>query len=197
MKDEKIMIAGNGLKLMFIGEIVALFAVVPMVGGLAALAGGIIALVGLIKLRNSDEGYKKALIMLALVVAATIVGSIMAAVAVGGTIMSSGGAVGGGLPGVLVMSLAALVFGFLQTYLVCTTTSGLLRELGRDSEAAQGDLVWKLNAVSYAVSIISAIMTYAAVALASFLGIISGIVALVAGILYIIFLYKSYNAMLA
>lgn len=196
MKDERFSIAGNGLKLMFIGQLVALFSIVPLVGGLAAIVGAIISIVGLVKTIQADPGYKRALIMLVLGIASTVLMTVMAGVAAGGALMGSGGAAAGGLMGVLVLSLAASVFGFLQTYCVCTATSGLLREIDQEDEAARGDLVWKLNALCYLIGIVIAVVTFVSAGAAGFLGVVSKLVSLAAGVLYVIFLYKSHTIML-
>ncbi|BDF71507.1 hypothetical protein CE91St41_12660 [Oscillospiraceae bacterium] len=197
MKDERFAIAGGGLKLMFIGTIVALFSFVPVIGGLAAIVGGIIALVGLVKTMNAAPGYKRAVIMLVLSIVAAVLMAVMAGVAAGGAILGSGGAAAGGLVGTLVLSLAVSVFGFLQVYFVCGATSGLLREIGEDQEASRGDLVWKLNAVCYIIAIVIAIVSVASAGLGGALNVVRTIVSLVANVIYIIFLYKSQQIMLA
>lgn len=196
MKDERHAIAGGGLKLMFIGQIVALFSIIPVIGGIAAIVGGIIALVGLIKTMNADPGYKKAVLMLVLGIVASIVAGLMAGVAVVGAVAGSGGAAAGGMIGVVIVSILASVFSFLQVYYVCNATSGLLRGLGEESEASRGDLVWKLNGLCYVIAIVITIVTFISAGLAGVLGVVSSIVSLVAGIIYIIFLYKSQQIML-
>lgn len=197
MKDQRYAIAGGGLKLMFIGEIVALFAIIPVIGSIAALAGGIIALVGLVKTRTADPLYGKAVIMLVLGIVAAVLAAILTSVAMGGAIMSSTGVTAGGLGGVMVVSILSSIFSFLQVYFVCNATSGLLRGIGEDYEASRGDLVWKLNAICYIASIIITIVTVVSVTLAGVLSMVSSIVGLIASVIYLIFLYKSQKIMLA
>lgn len=82
-------------------------------------------------------------------------------------------------------------------FFICTATSGLLREIERDSDAALGDLVWKLNAVSYlAAVVITAVGIYSAVG-DGLLNAVSGTVNLAAGTAYVYFLFKSHTALLA
>ena len=51
----------SGLGLMFWGNIVALFAVIPILGGIAVLVGGIMELIAIVNLRKQSEKYNNAL----------------------------------------------------------------------------------------------------------------------------------------
>lgn len=197
MKDERYAIAGSGLKLMFIGELVALFSFVPVIGGLASLVGGILALVGLIKTMNADPGYKNAVIALVVTIILSVVSAVMAGVAVAGAAMGSGGAAAGGTILLLLCALVISVGSFLRVYFVCNATSGLLRGIGENGEADRGDLVWKLEGVCYLIAIVISIVSFVSAGLAGVLNVVSSVVSIVAGILYIIFLYKSQQIMLS
>ena len=50
----------SGLGLMFWGNIVALFAVIPILGGIAVLIGGIMELIAIVKLKAQSEKYNNA-----------------------------------------------------------------------------------------------------------------------------------------
>ena len=50
----------SGLGLMFWGNIVALFAVIPILGVIAALVGGIMELIAIVNLRKQSENYNNA-----------------------------------------------------------------------------------------------------------------------------------------
>ena len=50
----------SGLGLMFWGNIVALFAVIPILGGIAVLVGGIMELIAIVNLRKQSEKYNNA-----------------------------------------------------------------------------------------------------------------------------------------
>ena len=180
-------IAGRGLKRMAIGQIVALVSIVvlliPVFGitGLIAMAvGGIMSIVGLWGAREAHEGYKRAFVML-------IAGGVLSIL---GTMAGDGGV------GTLFDVLDS-VAGMLQTYFVCTATSGLLREIGEEQEASRGDLVWKLNALCYIIAIVIAIVSVVSAGVGGALNVVRTIVSLVANVIYIIFLYKSQQIMLA
>ena len=53
----------SGLGLMFWGNIVALFAVIPILGGIAVLVGGIMELIAIVNLRKQSEKYNNAVEM--------------------------------------------------------------------------------------------------------------------------------------
>ena len=50
----------SGLGLMFWGNIVVLFAVIPILGVIAALVGGIMELIAIVNLRKQSENYNNA-----------------------------------------------------------------------------------------------------------------------------------------
>ena len=52
--------AGKGLNRMFIGEILYILAIIPLIGGILALAGYIVMLVGLYTAGKADDGYRTA-----------------------------------------------------------------------------------------------------------------------------------------
>ena len=179
-------IAGRGLKRMFTGEIVSMIGLVVLLipvfgitGLVAILVGGIMAIVGLWGAREAHEGYKRAFVML-------VAGGVLSIL---GTIAGDGGA------GTLFDVLDSIA-GMLQTYFVCTATAALLRELGHGDEAHYGDLVWKANAGCYAVLIAVSVLALFAQTLALVLTIITGLVGIVIGIIYVVYLYKSQDLLL-
>lgn len=54
------MLAGKGLNRMFIGEILCILALIPLIGVILALAGFIVMLVGLYTAGKADDGYRTA-----------------------------------------------------------------------------------------------------------------------------------------
>lgn len=197
MKDERYAVAGGGLKLMFIGSLIAMFSFVPLIGGLLSLGGGITALIGLIKTTSADPGYKKAVTMLILQIVSVLGVAITAGMAVGGAIGGSGGLAAGGLILMVIVSILMFVFAFLQTYHVCNTTSSLLRAVGEENIAANGDLVWKLNGICYIISAIATVLAVFLTGLANLLSTLVTIIGLIASVLYVIFLYRSQQSMLS
>ena len=98
----------SGLGLMFWGNIVALFAVIPILGVIAALVGGIMELIAIVNLRKQSENYNNAFWF-------TIIGIVLGLFAGGdglwGTAMS------------ILHGLATLG----ATYYICTATEDCVR----------------------------------------------------------------------
>ena len=63
MLEERFFTAGKALKLIFIGQVIALFVSLPNVGNLISLIAGITILVGIVKIRKADALYNRAFIM--------------------------------------------------------------------------------------------------------------------------------------
>ena len=54
MSEERYLTAGKALKLIFIGQVIALFVSLPSVGNFISLIAGITILVGIVKARKAD-----------------------------------------------------------------------------------------------------------------------------------------------
>lgn len=179
---------GSGLKKMFIAEIGAIICAVVMlipvlgtiVGGIGAIVFAVISMVGLYSAGKDIEGCKKAFTLTIVNIVLSILGTLLSSVAV----LS------------MIISLASTVVSFLIVYLVCTSVGEVLKVNNYADVAGKGELVWKINLVCSAVSIVVTILAEIPVLaiLAGVVSMIAGIAALVAGILYMIFLYKSYQA---
>jgi hypothetical protein len=179
---------GSGLKKMFIAEIGAIVCavllvipVIRVIGGIGAIVFTIISILGLYGAGKDIEGCKKAFVLtIANLVVVVLVNSSLGDVAVIGTLLT----------------IAADVLDFLIVYLVCTSVGEVLKNRGHEDIAGKGELVWKINLVCYAVGIVAVILEKIPVIyiLVVVLSVIIAIAGLVAGILYMIFLYKSYNA---
>lgn len=165
--------AGEGLSKVFIGEILTIFSIIPLLGWIAAIVGTVLQLVGLNQAGRAAEGYRTAFQMSIAVLVLSVLGVFL-------PFMS------------LISSLVSL--GVL--YCVCTTTADLLD--GFDTETAQrGRTVWKIclgctiaSVVCGLLALVPLINILAAVAL-----VISGIIALVGSILYLIFLYRASDSL--
>lgn len=178
---------GSGLKKMFIAEIGAIVCavllvipVIKVIGGIGAIVFAIISILGLYGVGKDIEGCKKAFVLTIANLVVSVLSSALGSVAVIGTLLT----------------IAADVLNFLIVYLVCTSVGEVLKNRGHEDIAGKGEQVWKINLVCYAVSIVIAILEKIPVIsiLAGVLSFIIAIAAFVAGILYMIFLYKSYNA---
>ena len=185
-------IAGAALRLMFLGQVVAvigmvvgLIPIVGAIGGLATLVGSIMALVGLIKAGPAHENYRKALWMIIGSIIVTVLATFLAGAAIVG---GSGGML---LLVVLVLPVAISVMGLLQVFFSCSATSALVRETGNEAVAAKGDTVFKLNAICYGAGIVLAILVFVSPGLAAIGGLVSSIVSIVAAVIYLIFLKES------
>lgn len=180
--------AASGLKMMFIASIGAIVAgvvsVIPIlgiIGSIAALVFAIMSLLGLNKAGRDIEGCKKAFMM--------TIGQIILNVLTNFL---------GGVPVVgLILNLASYVVSFLIVYFVCTSVAAVMREIGQDSIASTGETVYKINLVCYVVMIVAVILALipALLIIAGIVSFVVGIAAIVAEILYMIFLYKSSNAL--
>lgn len=179
--------AGAGLKQMFIAQVGAIIctvcALIPIINILAAIGAivfAVISLVGLYNLGKDIEECKKAFILTIVGAIVNILASLLAAVSVAGSLLS----------------IAHMVISLLVVYFVCIPVSKVLSQIGATDAADLGQTVWKLNLVCYVASIVCSIL--ALIPVLAVIGLLISIVvliaALVGGIMYMVFLYKSYNA---
>ena len=162
--------AGKGLNRMFIGEILCILAIIPLIGGILALVGYIVMLVGLYTAGKADDGYRTAFFL-------TIAGLIFSL-----------------LP---ILSIVSSIFNIITTYLVCTTTARLLTERGDLETAAKGLFVWKLYAACLVVSLVCALLLFVPIinVAAVLVQVVTAIASLVGGVLYLMFLYRAANSL--
>ena len=176
--------AAKGLKMMFWAEIISIACVVlliiPFVNLLAAIAviaASIVSMVGLYKAGNDAPGYRTAfwLTVLQLVV---------------NLFKNADGIFGG------VISIVGAIVALAIVYYVCITTAELLTSIGNQEIAEQGN-IWKTYLVCTVVEIVCVLVSWIPVVniLAVIAALVSAIAMLVAGIMYLIFLYKSYQAL--
>lgn len=175
-------IAGKGLRTLFWGQIVAIaslaLSLIPLLG-FVSLVGLVLALVGLNTAGSAHPGYKNALYM--------TVGNIILGILKIFTPAALGG----------ILNVISSILSFLAVYYVCTASSMLLTAQGNETQASRGDLIWKLNALCTVVTIACSILVYVPFVgmLAGLVAIISAVVGLVAGILYLMFLYNASSSL--
>ncbi len=175
--------AGAGLRKLFIAQIgsvvCSVLLVIPLInlaGAIGALVFLILSLIGLNEAGKDIEGCKKAfqitIVQLALTVISIFTGS--------------------GILDTLV-SAAVIITGFLSTYFVCSSVAAVLRTCSHDDIAAKGELVWKINLICYAARILVSLLSRIPLLniLAFPASIVVPIASLIAGILFIVFLYNS------
>lgn len=162
--------AGNGLKKVFIGEILAIFSFIPLLGGILALVGGILSLVGLYQASKVAYGYRTAFQLSIASIVVELLGVF--------------------IPGV---SLVGVILSIAVVYFVCMATGELLVEKGDSQTAAKGQFVWKLYAVCGVIVLVCTLVAFipGAAILAAVVLLPTAIASLVAGIQYLIFLYRA------
>ena len=162
--------AGNGLKKVFIGEILAIFSFIPLLGGILALVGGILSLVGLYQASKVAYGYRTAFQLSIASIVVELLGVF--------------------IPGV---SLVGVILSIAVVYFVCMATGELLVEKGDPQTAAKGQFVWKLYAVCGVIVLVCTLVAFipGAAILAAVVLLPTAIASLVAGMHYLIFLYRA------
>lgn len=96
-----------------------------------------------------------------------------------------------------IFKIAGTVFLILTTFYVCKSVATVMLSIGAKDVSAMGENVWKITLVCNIVSIVIIIRSLIlgiGMITTAFL-IVAGIISLVALIMYIIFLYKSYHAL--
>ena len=162
--------AGRGLNKVFIGEILVILSFIPLIGGILALVGAIMILVGLNEASAAADGYRTAF----WIDIAAIVVEVLAIF----------------IPPLGVVS--SILF-FVMVYLVCNITADILDETGDPATAAKGRFVWKLYVVCTVITVVCTLLALipGVVILAALVMIPTLIATLVAGIQYLIFLYRA------
>ena len=179
--------AGTGIKKMFIAAVGAIICsvllIIPLINILAAVGALvflIISMVGLYEAGKDIEGCKNAFVFTVIRLVVRIVGVFFKT-------------------GILhaLFTIADDVLGLLIVYSVCTSIEAVMQQIGASDVAQKGHTVWLINLVCYIVMIVVAVLNL--IPLVNILGgvisIITSIVTLVAEILYMIFLNKSYSAL--
>ena len=176
--------AANGLKLMFMGQILAIVGVlliwVPLVGSLIVIAGGVLEIVGLYKASSDDQSYRTALMFIAIGVVVNVM-------------------IGFLEPGILasLLNVAVTVLNLLAVIQVCTTTSNLLHSVGNDVLSRRGSTVIKLYVVCAVVGLACSVLGVIPIVniVAGLVSIVAAIAQLVGYVLYLMFLYSSSKAL--
>ena len=180
--------AASGLKNMFLAEIGAIIcsviAVIPFlefIGIIGSLVFLVISLIGLNSAGQDIEGCRSAFTL-------TIVQLIVSAVS---------GFFGSGFLGAI-LAIVNDILALLIVRAVFLSVADVMDSLGHHETAGKGRTVWQINLVCYVIAIIFsviAIIPLLGIVLAAFGGLITGILSLIASILYMIFLSKSYKAL--
>lgn len=177
--------AANGLKKVFMAEIIsiiaALLSAIPGLG-IIGIIGGILCLIlsviGLNEASMDDTGFRTALIL-------NVVNIVISLFTSGDGTFNA------------IMSIASSVLSLASLYYVCHSASGLLRNIGQNSIAANGDTVWNINLICTIAAVICGILSIIPLIniLAALASIIIVIVEIVAAIMYMIFLNNCSKAL--
>ena len=180
--------AASGLKKMFTAQVGGIICVVLMMIpfiGVISLIGvfvfGIMSLIGLNSAGKDIEGCKTAFTLTIVQMVVSVIGN-LAGTGVFATVFS------------VVNDILAL----LIVRAVCLSVAEVMESLNRQDVADTGRSVWKINLGCYVVDIVLTILAVIPVlgtVLAVAGSVITVILSLVAGIMYIMFLSKSYKAL--
>lgn len=181
MNTDERLIAGKGIYYLFLGQILSLLALIPLLGLLAILAAGVFSLMGFYTLSKANEGYRTAFMLMVGNVAVQVISIFFAP--------SSG----------FISTACDFVMMFLNAmviYFVCSTTSELL--LGRNGSVADlGQKVWKGVILFTAIDMICIVLSL--IPLIDILALVASIIVWIAqmiiSILYIVFLWQSQKAL--
>lgn len=181
----------KGLKLVFVAEIVAIaagvFSLIPfigVIGSIATIICAILVLVG-IKTAGADaEGYNKAFNLSIANIVISIVSVVIGLIPIIGSIIA------------VLLEAVSLVLAFLVVKHICITTSQLAENIGNSELAERGKKVLKwyktVTIIGVIIGILNAIPVISIIVAVP--AVILGIFEIIVSVLYLIFLYKSYNA---
>ena len=188
------LLVGKGLKLIFISQILSVisnFMAEGLLSGLVSLASTIVALVGL---NTAAPAHPKFRAAFRLNIALCILGVIVAVLSV----FQKAGVSLGQTTLLLAVAILVVALGVWSVYLICTAAGEILTVNGYATLADKGVTVWKLFLVTSAAMIVFMLLALVPVLLivAGILVIGTVIAMLVGAILYMIFLYNAYHALL-
>ena len=172
--SEQYTLAGQGLKKVFIGQILCIFALIPIVGAILAVIGYVFHMLGLNTASKTHPGFKTAFT----VAIASLVVAILSIF----------------LP---FLSVVTTILGLVECYYICTTSSEMLSSKGDATLAATGLSVWKMYMICIIVVVVCTILAFVPILgiLAAIVLVIASIVLIVAGIRNIIFIYKAQESL--
>ena len=174
----------EGLNLMYVGNIVIIAAALctllamlmpflVILTSLAIIVGGVVCLVGLVKLRNEHGDYMNALI-------ACVLGIVFHLFSRGDSAFAN------------FMSIANTICTLLEVYFVIRGTNSFLRERGCLMEVAMGDKAWRWQLISavasVAVGVLAAVMVFVAPGLIIVLVLGNLVVSIAALVFYLSYL---------
>lgn len=168
----------NGLNLLFVASIVALFGAIPGIGGIITIAAAVVKIYALFTLKEEHANFNTAFMV---AIAALAVSALLVVF-------------DDGILGTLV-SLAGTVVNLFYVYLICTTIDEIADARGAVL-SPNGKTIWSLSLVANVIVIAATLIAVIPflLFLAGVAAIIGALVALVAGIMMFMLLYKASRA---
>lgn len=171
------MTVSKALKLLFTAEILTIVSFVPLVGGVLAIVALVMSLIALFGAARLNVGYRNAFIF-----------------AIAGMVVSIVEIFAGKFFGAI-LGIVSTVLSLGLMYFVIMTTSRLLTVKGMDHIAKRGANVWTINLVCTIASVVLSVLVIVMPLISSALAFMVTVVELVGYILYLVFLYKSFQVL--
>lgn len=197
MLENRYFTAGKALKLIFIGQVIALFVSIPNLGNLISMVAGITILVGIVKARKAEVLYNRAFIMVLCSLGCSLILSMASVYFANQYAAGDANAANIFMIVALALSTTASVFGFLQNFFIIKGTTNLLSDLQETALIKHGDLTWKLMILSYGVNILFSFLVLSLSNMVNVFSMISSVLNLVITAVFILFLYRSEIRLLA
>ena len=183
--------AQGGLKKLFVGTIGTLvcnvISQIPLLGMVAAVGSLLftaLAIYGMFQAGKDIPGCKSAFLLYVIEFVIQIFTSAFAFMSIGAAIAS-------------ICVIVQAILDMVIIYLVCTSVSEVMIVKGHGDIANFGKVVWILSMVAYVIGIVTTLAAKIPVLglMVVLLGFIIAVVKIVSGILYLVFLYRSSEAL--
>lgn len=184
------LLVGKGLKLLFISQILSVvtnFLGDGLLFGATGIAAVIVALAGLNTAAPAHPKFRAAFrLNIVMIVLYVVTGVLTVLPTAGQTVL------------LIAVTILTTALGAWNVYLICTAAGEFLILSGYATLAAKGVTVWKLFLVTSAAMIVFMLLALVPILLviAGILVIGTAVATLVGGILYMVFLYNTYHALL-
>lgn len=184
------LLVGKGLKLLFISQILSVvtnFLGDGLLFGATGIAAVIVALAGLNTAAPAHPKFRAAFrLNIVMIVLYVVTGVLTVLPTAGQTVL------------LIAVTILTTALGAWNVYLICTAAGEFLILNGYAALAAKGVTVWKLFLVTSAATSVFMLLALVPILLviAGILVIGTAVATLVGGILYMVFLYNTYHALL-
>lgn len=183
--------AQSGLKKLFVGTVGSLvcsvFSQIPVLGmatAVGSLLFTVLAVYGLYQAGNDIEGCKRAFVLYVVEFVIQLLEAAFAFMTIAAAVST-------------VCGIVQALLDMTIIYLVCTSVSEVLIKKNYIDEAKSGKTVWMITVIAYIIGIVATLIGIIPVLgiIAVPIAFIVAIAKIVAGILYLIFIYKSSQAL--